>query len=158
MSGMQGALLHTRYSSIQNDKYQVSHKYSCFSWWWAYSRPKHVEKINKLNKKNCAPSWLYLQDCTGIDGEQNIKFCHVFRILEESHEDDPVQQTNKITDLVNIFLILFCAICVHIDLDDSLLTLRKNVLPQKLLVPWLVKELPVFYINRFFTALQQRVF
>ena len=54
--------LHTRQSSMQNNKYQVSHKYSCFSWWWAHSRPKHVENRNKHTKKNCAPSWLYLQD------------------------------------------------------------------------------------------------
>ena len=53
---------HTRQSSIQNKKYQVSHKYSCFSWWWAHSLPKHVEKRNKHTKKNWAPSWLYLQD------------------------------------------------------------------------------------------------
>jgi hypothetical protein len=66
--------LHTRQSSIQSDKYQVSHKYSCFSWWWAHSRPKHVEKRNKYTKKNCAPSWLYLQDYTGMHGQQNIKF------------------------------------------------------------------------------------
>ena len=26
---------------------QVGMKYSCFSWWWAYSRSKHVEKRNK---------------------------------------------------------------------------------------------------------------
>jgi len=25
------------------------------------SRPEHVEKINEHTKKNCAPSWLYLQ-------------------------------------------------------------------------------------------------
>jgi len=33
-------------------------------------RPKHVELINtvrkKGTKKNCAPSWLYLQDYTGM--------------------------------------------------------------------------------------------
>jgi hypothetical protein len=56
------------YASIQNNKYQVSHKYSCFSWWWAHSRPKHVEKRNKHTKKSCAPIWLYVQ------GQQNIKF------------------------------------------------------------------------------------
>jgi hypothetical protein len=28
----------------------------------AHSLPKHVEKINKRTKKNCAPSWLYLQN------------------------------------------------------------------------------------------------
>ena len=63
LSGMQEhMLLHTRQSSIQNNKCQVSHKYSCFSWWWAHSCLKRVEKRNKHTKKNCAPSWLYLQD------------------------------------------------------------------------------------------------
>jgi hypothetical protein len=37
-------------------------KDSYFSWWWAYSRPKHDEKRNKHTRKNCATSWLYLQD------------------------------------------------------------------------------------------------
>jgi hypothetical protein len=64
--------LHTWQSSVQNNKYQVSHRYSCFSWLWVHSRPKHVEKRNKHTKKNCAPSSLYLQDynvvsfCTSI--------------------------------------------------------------------------------------------
>ena len=53
--------LHTRQSSTQSDKYQVSHRYSYFSWWWAHSREKLVEKRIKHTKKNCAPSWLYLQ-------------------------------------------------------------------------------------------------
>jgi hypothetical protein len=34
-------------SSTQNNKYQVSQKHSCFSWWWA--RPKHVE-VGKYTK------------------------------------------------------------------------------------------------------------
>ena len=66
--------LHTRQSSTQNNKYKVLYKYSCFSWWWVHSCLKHVEKINKYSKKNCAPSWLYLQDYTGVHGQQNIKF------------------------------------------------------------------------------------
>jgi hypothetical protein len=41
--------LHTRQSSTQNNKYQVAHKHSCFSWWWAHSRPKHVQ-IDKYTK------------------------------------------------------------------------------------------------------------
>jgi hypothetical protein len=41
----------------------VSHKYSSFSWWWAHSCSKHVEKRNKYTQKNRAPLWLYLQDC-----------------------------------------------------------------------------------------------
>ena len=44
-----GCILHTRQSSTQNNKYQVSHKHSCFSWWWTPSRPKHVE-IDKYTK------------------------------------------------------------------------------------------------------------
>jgi hypothetical protein len=60
--------LHARQSSTQNNKYQVSHRYSCFSWWWVQSRPKHVEKRNKHTKKYCASSWLYLQDYTVIRG------------------------------------------------------------------------------------------
>jgi hypothetical protein len=66
--------LQTRQSSIQNSKYQVSHKYSCFSWWWAFSCMKHVEKRNKHTKKNFAPSWLFLQDYTGMHSQQNVKF------------------------------------------------------------------------------------
>jgi hypothetical protein len=52
----------TGQSLTKSDKYHVSHRYSYFSWWWAHSRPKHVEKRNKLTKRNCSPSWLYLQD------------------------------------------------------------------------------------------------
>jgi len=66
--------LHTRQSSTQNNKFQVSYKSNCFSWWWAHSHPKCVEKRNKHTKKNCAPSWLYLQDYSGMHSQQNIKF------------------------------------------------------------------------------------
>jgi len=41
--------VHTRQSSTQNNKYQVSQKHSCFSWWWAHSHPKHIE-IDKYTK------------------------------------------------------------------------------------------------------------
>jgi hypothetical protein len=40
---------HTRSSSIQSDKYQVSHRHSIFSCWWAHSCPKHVEKRKEIN-------------------------------------------------------------------------------------------------------------
>ena len=53
--------LHTSQSSTQNNKYHVSHKHSCLSWWWAHSCREHVEKSTKHMKKICAPSWLYLQ-------------------------------------------------------------------------------------------------
>ena len=51
----------TRQSSIYSDKYQVSHRYGIFSWWWAHCCLKHVQKSNKHIKKICAPSWFYLQ-------------------------------------------------------------------------------------------------
>jgi len=73
----------SRQSSIQNNKYQVSHKHSCFSWWWAHSRPKHVEKRNIHTKKNCVPSWLYLQDYTGMHGQQHTKY--VTQFTAENH-------------------------------------------------------------------------
>ena len=56
--------MHTGQSAVQNNKYQVSHKYSCSSWWWTWRGPKHVEVIIKLTKcteRNCAPSWFHLQ-------------------------------------------------------------------------------------------------
>jgi hypothetical protein len=58
LSGMQGG--------TKSDKYHVLHRYSYFSWWWAHSCLKHVEKRSNHTKKNCAPSWLHLQDYTGM--------------------------------------------------------------------------------------------
>jgi hypothetical protein len=39
--------LHTRRSPTQSDIYQVLYWYNWFSWWWAQSCSKHVEKWNK---------------------------------------------------------------------------------------------------------------
>ena len=44
-----------------------------YTWWWVHSCPKHVQKSNKHIKKICTPSWFYLQDFTGMHGQQNIK-------------------------------------------------------------------------------------
>ena len=55
--------LHTRQPSTHHNKYQMSHKYSCFYWWWLHSRTNHVQKTNIRTEKSCAPSWLYLQEC-----------------------------------------------------------------------------------------------
>ena len=46
LSGMQDSYQ----SAIQNNKYQVSHKYSCSSWWWTWRGPKHVGVINKIEE------------------------------------------------------------------------------------------------------------
>ena len=63
LSGMQGGIsvLHTRQSSTQSEKYQLSHRYGIFSWWWENSCPKHVEKNNKHIKQICASRWFCLQ-------------------------------------------------------------------------------------------------
>ena len=53
--------VHAAYQTVIH-KYQVSHRYNYFSWWWEHSRLKHVEKRNKHTKKSCASSWLYLQN------------------------------------------------------------------------------------------------
>jgi len=55
-----GCTLHTRQSSTQDNKYQVLHKHSCFSWLWAHNRPKHVEKRNNHTKnKLCTKLTLF---------------------------------------------------------------------------------------------------
>jgi len=77
--------LHIKQSSVQNFKYQVSYKHNCFSWWWAHSRPKHVQKRNKYTKKNCAPSWIYLQDYTGMYGQQSVKLIWRWQVCSSSY-------------------------------------------------------------------------
>jgi len=53
--------LHTRQSSTQNNNYQVSHKHSFFSWWWAHSHLKHVEidKYKYTKNKLCTKLVLF---------------------------------------------------------------------------------------------------
>ena len=66
LSGMQEhMLLHTRQSPTQNNKYQVSHKHSCFSWWWTHSRPKHVE-IDKYTKNKLCTKLALFSKVTSI--------------------------------------------------------------------------------------------
>jgi len=38
------------------------------------ARNMQRREINKYIKQNCAPSWIYLQNYTGMHGQQNIKF------------------------------------------------------------------------------------
>jgi hypothetical protein len=44
------SILHFREPAIQNNKYQVPHKYSYSSWWWTWRGPKHIEVINKIDE------------------------------------------------------------------------------------------------------------
>jgi hypothetical protein len=61
----------TTYTECQ---YQCRTDTVIFSWWWAHGCPKGVEKRNKYIKQNCAPSWTYLRDCTGMRSQRNVKF------------------------------------------------------------------------------------
>jgi hypothetical protein len=65
-SGMQGGMkqlfhstLQISQSSTQNNKYQVSHKHSCFYWWWAQSCPKHVVIDKHTKNKFCSKLVLF---------------------------------------------------------------------------------------------------
>jgi len=51
----------------------------------AHNRPKHVEIDKyKLAKTNCAPSWFYVQDYIGMDGQQNTK-CNKYNLKSLLH-------------------------------------------------------------------------
>jgi len=55
--------LHTRESSTQNNKYQVSQKHICFSWWWTHNCPKHVEIDKYTKNKLCTKLTLFTWLC-----------------------------------------------------------------------------------------------
>ena len=78
------------------NEYQVSHRYNYFSWWWAHSLPKHVEKRNKHAKKNFAISWLYLQDYTGNQGQQNL---HLILLLSHKTSTDWLPATTVVCNI-----------------------------------------------------------
>ena len=96
------SILHTRHSSTQNNKYQVSHKHTCFSWWCTHSRPKHVEtdkytKNKTTENKLCTKLALFtrplpvsMPDCgRKFDTYQSQKelFCLAPRSSTRSLED-----------------------------------------------------------------------
>ena len=58
--------VHTRQSSTQNNKYQVSHKHSCSFWWWAQSRPKQVEIDKYTKNKMCTNLVLFTRLYRGV--------------------------------------------------------------------------------------------
>jgi hypothetical protein len=78
----------------QNNKYQVSHKYSCFSWWLAHSRPKHVEtdkytKNKHTEKKLCTKLALFTRKNIKIISHWfyavEISMFKIFEILKLSY-------------------------------------------------------------------------
>ena len=55
---------------------------------------------NKRTMKNCAPSWLYLQDYKGMRGQQNIIFVYACRCLTIPCEVFPSFSTAKCSALL----------------------------------------------------------
>jgi len=49
------------------------HKHSCFSWWWAHSRPKHIE-INKCTKNIYMDKAVPLQAWSGPEDSRKLRF------------------------------------------------------------------------------------
>jgi len=52
---------------------------------------KHVEKRNKSAKKNCAPTWLYLQHYTVTHGQQNIELTPQTSTNSGSNTENPLR-------------------------------------------------------------------
>jgi len=73
--------LRTRQSSTQNNKYQVSHKHRCFSWWWAHSRPIHVE-IDKYTKNKYTKNKL----CTNLALFTRLKIINLTYPLSQKEQ------------------------------------------------------------------------
>jgi hypothetical protein len=76
-----GCTLHTRQSSTQINKYQASQK-TVVS---ADDGPivaRNMKRLINTLRINCAPSWFYLQDYTGMHGQQNIKYIGILAFLE----------------------------------------------------------------------------
>ena len=109
--------LHNRQSSMQNNKYQVSHKYICFSWWWKHSCPKHVEKWNKHTKKKCAPSWLYWQDLSHVFADDKTKHISTGTSVTKSPLTKMFQHSNLLQ--VNVTL--------RLSLGTEHVEIQKNV-------------------------------
>jgi len=67
----QHMLLHSRQSSTQNNKYQVSHN-TVVSPDDGHIVARNMCRLINILRIDCAPSWLYLQDYTEMHGQQNI--------------------------------------------------------------------------------------
>jgi len=64
----------------------------------------YIYDISRLRvKKNCAPSWFYLQDYTGMHGQQNIKYLRHFAatnvVLLSRFESCSHEETVRVTTL-----------------------------------------------------------
>jgi len=68
--------MHSRQSSTQNNKYHVSQKHICFSWWWTHSRPKHVEIDKYTKNKLCTKLVLFTRLYRDARSTKNEPYCY----------------------------------------------------------------------------------
>ena len=89
LSGMQGGIpLCIADSHPYSDKYQVSHRYGNFSWWWAHSCPKHVQKSNKHIKKivhQVGSVYKIIQGCAVNKTQKLTKHAYLQNITTKSN-------------------------------------------------------------------------
>ena len=104
----------------------VSQRYSNIPWWWTHGCPKHVEKRNKYTKQNCAPSWIYLQDCTRMHGQQNIRIVRAFG--QKSNNFSIFCTSDELLEYLIMVLVtaIFCLSSLHGLLSLPLRDVRGN--------------------------------
>jgi hypothetical protein len=61
-----------------------------------HSCPKHVEKSSNYIKKNCAPSWFYLQERDWDEQQVTVvKFSHKYIVLFSSTQSVTIRQVTR---------------------------------------------------------------
>jgi hypothetical protein len=61
---------------------QVSHKHSCFSWWWAHSRPKHVVIDKYTKNKLCIKLAIFTKTKNRVNLYQSIIPPHSYPVAK----------------------------------------------------------------------------
>jgi hypothetical protein len=112
-----GCTLHTRQSSTQNNKYQVLQKHSCFFWWWAHSRPKHVE-IDKYTKNKLCTKLILFTRLYRDAGSTKPKLSQWLVYVQ------PGLTFTKFTHLLTEYVCVCVCVCVYVSCMD----LRSNSL------------------------------
>ena len=113
--------LHTRQSFTQNNKYQVSPKHSCFSWWMARSGPKQVE-IDKYTKNNIKLALFTKLTCIAVLYWENIFGENVY-IRRRGASNTCLRNLTKyklpIFSTARIYFVLFVKICHSVHMNHN---------------------------------------
>ena len=92
--------LHTRQSSIQSDKYKMSHIYSCFSWWWGLvAWNMYRKEINTLRKIVHQVGFIYkiIQGCTVNETLNSNSMLFFPRLLDFPGSRLPRESSSKLS-------------------------------------------------------------